>query len=95
LSFIPEILSVGPQVARVTYTGGYVMPGTNPAPGQMALPADLESAAVEQVAAWYQQRDKLGLIRYWPSGGTYLVLSQLPLLPQVTAALRPHRRWVV
>ncbi len=85
----------GPALARVTYTGGFVLPGTVAAPGQTALPADLESAAVEQVAAWFQQRDKLGLIRYWPSGGTYLVLAQLPLLPQVTASLRPYQRWAV
>ena len=83
------------QQGRITYTGGYVLPGTTPAEGQTALPADLESAAVEQVAAWYQQRDKLGLIRHWPSSGTYMVFSQLPLLPQVSAMIRPHRRWAV
>jgi hypothetical protein len=82
-------------LGRVTYTGGYVMPGTVPAAGQTALPADLESAAVEQVACWFQQRDKLGLIRHWPSGGTYMVFSQLPLLPQVSAVIRPYRRWSV
>ncbi len=82
-------------LARVTYTGGYVMPGTVPGAGQSALPADLETAAVEQVAVWYQQRDKLGLIRHWPSSGTYLVLSQVPLLPQVSAMIRPYRRWSV
>jgi hypothetical protein len=95
LTFVPETLWGSPQVGRVTYTGGYVMPGTTPSAGQTALPEDLEFAAVEQVAAWYQQRDKLGLFRHWPSGGTYLVLSQLPLLPQVSAAIRPHQRWVV
>ena len=63
--------------------------------GQTALPADLETAAVEQVAVWFQQRDKLGLIRHWPSGGTYMVFSQLPLLPQVSAMIRPYRRWSV
>ena len=83
------------QWARVTYTGGYVLPGAVPEAGQTALPADLESAATEQVAVWYQQRDKLGLIRHWPSSGTYLVLSQLPLLPQVAAMIRPYRRWAV
>jgi hypothetical protein len=81
------------EVGRVTYTGGYVLPGTEVGAGQTALPADLEQAAVEQVAAWYQNKDKLGLIRHWPSSGTYLVLSQLPLLPQVAAVIRPHRRW--
>lgn len=82
-------------VARITYTGGYVMPGTVVEPGQAGLPADLESAAVEQVAVWYQQRDKLGLFRHWPSNGIYLVLSQQPLLPQVTAMIRTYRRWNV
>jgi len=91
LSFVPQ--AVTPQLARVTYTGGYVLPGTSPSAGQTALPSDLESTAVEQVAAWFQQRDKLGLTRYWPSGGTFLVFIQLPLLPQVSAMLRPYRRW--
>jgi hypothetical protein len=36
--------------ARVTYTGGFVLPGTTPATGQTPLPSDLEQAAVEQVA---------------------------------------------
>jgi hypothetical protein len=80
-------------LARVTYTGGYVLPGSTPSTGQTALPADLESAAVEQVAAWFQQRDKLGLVRHWPKSGVYLVFQQLPLLPQVSAILRPYRRW--
>jgi hypothetical protein len=95
LSFMPEMSSLSPEIARVTYTGGYVLPGTTPGAGQTALPADLESAAVEQVAVWYQLRDKLGLIRHWPSGGTYMVLSQLPLLSQVDAVLRRYERWNV
>ena len=93
LSFMPQMIT--PQLARVTYTGGYVLPGTTPSTGQTALPADLESAAVEQVAAWFQQRDKLGLLRYWPSGGIFLAFSQLPLLPQVVASIRPHERWSI
>ena len=95
LSYIPAIAAIEPQLARVTYTGGYVMPGTAAGAGQTALPADLESAAVEQVAAWFQQRDKIGLIRYWPSGGTFLVFDQSPLLPQVSAILRHYQRWAV
>jgi hypothetical protein len=50
---------------------------------------------VEEVAGWYQQRDKVGLLREWPSGGTYLSLSQLPLLPEVSAIIRRHQRWVI
>lgn len=93
LSFVGLGSSARAGLGRVTYTGGYVMPGTVPSGGQAALPADLESAAVEQVAAWFQQRDKLGLLRYWPSGGIFLAFMQLPLLPQVSASIRPHRRW--
>jgi len=95
LTFVPQVSAINAQLARVTYTGGYVMPGATPSPGQTPLPPDLESAAIEQVAVWFQQRDKLGLIRHWPSGGVYLVFTQLPLLPQVTASIRPHRRWSV
>src|SRR2546427_13240357 len=35
-----------PSEARITYTGGYVMPGTTPGAGQTPLPDDLEQAAV-------------------------------------------------
>src|SRR6266550_7340701 len=51
--------TLGPAQARVTYTGGYVLPGTTVGAGQTALPSDLEQAALEPVAAWYQSRDKL------------------------------------
>jgi hypothetical protein len=95
LSLVAPVPPIGAQIARVTYTGGYVMPGTIPTAGQTALPADLESAAVEQVAVWFQQRDKLGLLRYWPSGGIFLAFSQLALLPQVSASLRAYQRWSV
>ena len=95
LSLAPDMAWSGPQVGRVTYTGGYVLPGTVPAAGQTALPGDLESSAVEQVAVWFQQRDMLGLTHHWPKDGIYLAFSQLPLLMQVSAMLRTYRRWVV
>src|SRR5512133_2021600 len=37
------------QQGRVTYTGGYVLPGATAEPGQAVLPSILEQAAVEQV----------------------------------------------
>ena len=95
ISLVCRLSAFSTQLGRVTYTGGYVLPGTTPAAGQTALPKDLESAATEQVAVWYQNRDKLGLIRHWPSSGTYLVLSQLPLLSWVAVTLRRYQRWVV
>lgn len=81
------------QQARITYTGGYVLPGAEPGPGQAALPDDLEQAAVEQVAFWFQNRDKLGVIRQWPRGGTYEQFGELDLLPNVRAVLQRYERW--
>jgi hypothetical protein len=82
-----------PSACRVTFTGGYVLPGTTPGPGQDPLPSDLEQAAVEQVAYWFQIRDKLGLKTRWPHGGTYEGLLPLDLLPNVQAVLKTYQRW--
>jgi len=83
------------QQARVTYTGGYVLPGTTAGAGQTTLPDDLEQAAVEQVAYWYRNRDKLGLVRTWPHDGTYEGFAQLDLLLEVKAVLRKYERWAM
>jgi len=85
-------LNSQPCVARITYTGGYVLPGTTPAPGQTPLPDDLEQAAVEQVAFWFQKRDKLGLRTTWPSTGEYKQFADLDLLRSVSATLRQYER---
>jgi hypothetical protein len=39
----------GAILGRLTYTGGYVLPGTAPGAEQKVLPADVEDAAIEQV----------------------------------------------
>jgi hypothetical protein len=81
------------EQGRVTYTGGYVLPGNIAGPGQVELPHDLEQSAVEQVAYWYQNRDHLGVFRQWPKGGTYQQFVDLDLLPSVRAVLRKYERW--
>jgi len=78
--------------ARVTYTGGYVMPGTTAGAGQTPLPDDLEQAAVEQVSYWFQNRDKLGLMRNRPYLGTYEQFAQLDLLLSTAAVLKRYER---
>ena len=83
------------QQARVKYTSGYVLPGVTPDAGQSPLPDDLEQAAVEQVAYWFRNRDKLGLVRSWPHGGTYESFAQIDLLLEVKAVLRRHERWAI
>jgi hypothetical protein len=79
--------------ARVVYTGGYVLPGTPAGAGQTALPADLEQAAVEQVAYWFQNRERLGLLRIWDYHATYRQFADLDLLPAVRAVLCTYARW--
>ena len=92
---LPEALGSCGGLARVTYTGGYVLPGTTASAGQAKLPDELEQAAVEQVAFWFQTRDKLGLVRHWPKGGIYEEFAQTELLISVAAVLKKYERWVV
>ena len=88
-------LGVCSQLVRVTYTGGYVLPGTTPGSGQTALPDDLEQACVEQVAFWYQRRHQLGLITVPSDGRTFYQLGQIDLLPNVLPILKKYQRYVV
>jgi hypothetical protein len=83
------------EQGRVTYTGGYVLPGDTVGAGQTPLPDDIEQAAVEQIAYWYRNRDKLGLLRSWPHQGTYETFAQLHLLIEVKAVLRKYERWSI
>jgi len=88
-------------LARVTYTGGYVLPGAPDPDYQPStincpptrLPDDLAQAATEQVAAWFENRDRLGLTSVWPYHGTYQQVAQFPLLIEVKAVLKLHTRW--
>jgi hypothetical protein len=80
-------------LCRITYTGGYVLPGSVAGPGQAPLPDDLEQAAVEQVAYWFQNREHLGLKTYWPTGVAYQQFAALDLLDSVKAVLTRHTRW--
>jgi hypothetical protein len=80
---------------RVTYTGGYLVPGSPPAPEAIALPPDLEQAAIEQTAFWFQTRDLVGVIRQWPKGGSYVQFADLDLLPSVRSILARHTRIVL
>ena len=80
-------------LARLTYSAGYVLPGTTPSAGQTALPDDLEQAAVEQVAYWFRNRDNTGTVRTWPHDGTYQAFLQSDLLLEVRAVLKKYKRF--
>ena len=83
------------QQARLICTGGYVLPGNTPAPGQTALPVELEQAATEQTVYWFQNRDRLGLERFWEYHGPYRQYADADLLTGVQAVLRQHLRWTI
>jgi hypothetical protein len=85
--------------ARVVYTGGYVLPSSAPldppVPVCQNLPDEIEQAAVEQVAYWFQNRDRLGLLRIWDYHATYRHFADLDLLSSVRAVLAKYARWNV
>ncbi len=83
------------SISRLTYTGGYLLPGSADVPSATRLPSDIEQAAIEQAAAWFLRKDQVGLEIRWDKGGTYQRLSQLDLLPQVRAVLRRYERWLL
>ena len=91
---LPAQLGTGEEQGRVTYTGGYLLPGSQIEAGQTVLPDDLEQSAIEQVVFWFQNRDKVGVIRQWPKGGTYEQFGDLDLLQNVRAILQRYERWV-
>jgi hypothetical protein len=80
------------EQARVTFTGGYVLPGTTPGAGQTALPDDFEHAFVEQVSYWYQNRFRLSLLSMPAEGRTFFNIAQIDLLPQVQSVLKRYER---
>ena len=91
----PEPIGISSQLGRVTYTGGYILPGTTPTANQTALPDELELACIEQVAYWYQRRTQLGLVSIASEGGSTVQQFQTSdLLPQVRAVLKHYERWL-
>jgi hypothetical protein len=56
-----------------------------PATGQTPLPDEIAVACQEQVAYWYQNRHRLGLVSVAGEGGAIQQFAQLDLLPSVKA----------
>src|SRR5438105_419612 len=94
-SFVELSFPIGSQrqLARITYTGGYVLPGGIPAGNQIPLPDDIEQACVEQVSFWYQRRAQLGLLSITSGDATVQHFKSVDLLPQVEAVLKHYERW--
>lgn len=79
--------------ARMTYTGGYVMPGATPGQGQVALPPELEYAGVEEIALAYQTLDNAGIYRMETHAGLYLERGDRQGHPTVLRTLQSFRRY--
>ena len=88
-------LGTSREIARVTFDGGYVLPGGTVDTGQTALPGEIESACIEQCAHWYQNRDRLGIASVSGQGGSLAlsVVTPLSLLPQVMAVIKKYERY--
>src|ERR1051326_1504378 len=93
LSLLSPLSTLPSSVARATYTGGYLLPGSADILSATRLPDDLEQAAGAQGAAWFQNRDNLGLDTIWPHQGTYQKFAQQDLLPNVKSVLSRYTRW--
>ena len=96
-------LAASRDLARVTYTGGYVLPGSPDPDYQPStiiypptrLPSDVEHAAVEQIAFWFINREKQGIKTNWPKDSVYQQFATQDLLESVAAVLEKHRRWTL
>jgi len=91
---LAQPLGTSRQLGRVTYTGGYILPGSAPVSSASSLPDDLEQACIEQVAYWYQRRAQLGLVSITSGDNTVQQFQSSDLLPQVAAVLQHYERWV-
>jgi len=96
LNLVELITPIGSesQLGRLTYTGGFVLPGTTPSNGQTALPDEVEQSCIDQTAYWYQNRNRLGITSMSAEGGSVQSLSSLDLLPHVKAIVKKYERWV-
>jgi len=90
---LPSCLGTSREIGRVTFAGGYVLPGSTPGAGQTALPDEVAQACVEQCAYWFQNKARLGLGSVSGAGGAISQAVNLDLLPPVLAVLKKYERW--
>jgi hypothetical protein len=89
---LEESLGLEREILRVTYTGGYVLPGTEAESGQTALPGELTEACLQQAAYIWQNRDRLGVVSQWASGQILGGANMPDLLPAARAVCGKYRR---
>ncbi|MCE5184936.1 MAG: hypothetical protein LLF76_02280 [Planctomycetaceae bacterium] len=95
---INSIWPSGLDAIEVTYKGGYLPAGEEPAAGsgQIALPDDLHLHAIQQASLWFKRRDDIGLSSVSAMGGSVSIFAKLELLPDVKDFLeRFYKRWTI
>jgi len=80
------------EQARVLYSGGYVVPGTTAEVYQTALPKDLEQAALDQAAGWYENRHTVRIPSASQKATGSRGAADLTLMPHVVDILNTYRR---
>jgi len=77
---------------QLVYRGGFCSAGQTPGEGEVALPADLREAAIEQTSFIFKRRDDIGLSGVGFEGGSMSKFSAMKLLPLVEETLKKYRR---
>jgi len=87
-----------PDSIQVVYRGGFLSaePGEGePVEGEIAMPADLQTEAINQCSFLYKRKDDLGLSGVSFQGGSFNKFADLDLLPTVRQTLDRYRRLVL
>jgi hypothetical protein len=89
---LSESLGGESQQGRILYSGGYVAAGTTAESWQTALPKDIELAAIDQAAFWYENKHGLRVPSAASGAKAERSGSDLNLLPHVRTILDTYRR---
>ncbi len=83
---------IRPDSIKVIYRGGYAAAGEEPGSSEIALPAEIREAALQQASLIYKRRDDIGLSAVGFEGGSMNKFQAMKLLPDVEEVLKQYRR---
>ena len=83
---------IRPDSIQVIYRGGYAAAGEEPGSSEIALPAEIREAAIQQATLIYKRRDDIGLSAMGFEGGSMNKFQAMKLLPDVEEVLKQYRR---
>jgi len=81
-----------PDSIQVLSRGGFCAAGVSPAEGEIALPAKIREAAIEQATFIYKRKDDIGLSGVGFQGGSISKFSAIELLPMVKNILSDYKK---